>query len=228
MATEVYTTGYVSTIRGDEIYITPLKLIYMREFMEAFEHVRNATGDEEALTHLTNCIRITMKQYAPHIVTTYDVEDNFDMKTVYKILELATGITMKQDEDKTVSQNAKESNNSWKELDLAKLESEAFLLGIWKDYEELERSISMTELTAILEAKRESDYSMRKFMAAIQGVDLDKETGRGEENAWERLKAKVFSGGKTTDPNDITAYQGAAATKAGFGIGMGLGYEDLR
>ena len=48
-----------------------------------------------------------------------------------------------------------------------------------------------------------------------------------DANAWEKMKAKVFSGGKASDPNDILALQGINAQKAGFGIGMGLSYERI-
>ena len=41
------------------------------------------------------------------------------------------------------------------------------------------------------------------------------------------MKARVFSRGQTSDGNDVLALQGANAQKAGFGIGMGLEYEDL-
>jgi hypothetical protein len=41
------------------------------------------------------------------------------------------------------------------------------------------------------------------------------------------MKARVFSGGKTSDPNDIVSFQGAKAQQAGFGLNMGIGYEDL-
>jgi hypothetical protein len=112
-------------------------------------------------------------------------------------------------------------------MDIVSLESEVFLLGIWKDYDELETCLSMPELTTTLNAKREADYKEKKFLAAMQGVDLDKQTGKDDGNAWEKMKAKFFSGGKTSNSNDITALQGYNAQKAGFGIGMGLGYEDL-
>jgi hypothetical protein len=112
-------------------------------------------------------------------------------------------------------------------MDLAKLESEVFLLGIWKDYNELELSLSMPELMATLESKRDLDYQEKKFLAAIQGVDIDKNSGKSSENKWEEMKARVFSGGKAKDGNDVLALQGVNAQKAGFGIGMGLGYEDL-
>jgi hypothetical protein len=41
------------------------------------------------------------------------------------------------------------------------------------------------------------------------------------------MKARVFSGGQTSDSNDILSFQGPKARKAGFGIGMGLDYENL-
>jgi hypothetical protein len=42
------------------------------------------------------------------------------------------------------------------------------------------------------------------------------------------MKARVFSRGATDDANDVLSLQGPKAKKAGFGIGMGLGYEDQR
>jgi hypothetical protein len=85
----------------------------------------------------------------------------------------------------------------------------------------------MPELLITLESKRELDYQEKKFLAAIQGVDLDKNSSTAPENKWEEMKAKAFSGGKASDPNDILSLQGYNAQRAGFGIGMGLGYEDL-
>lgn len=98
-------------------------------------------------------------------------------------------------------------------------------MGQWKDYEDLESSLSMPELTAILISKREKEHQDRKFLAAIQGVDLDGEEDKNRgQKEWEDLKAKVFSGGATKDSNDILSLQGSSAAKAGIGIGMGLDY----
>jgi hypothetical protein len=80
----------------------------------------------------------------------------------------------------------------------------------------------MPELIAILEAKNNQEYESRKFMAALQGVDLDSSSS---ENKWEEIKTRAFSKGSTSNPNDILALQGKAAQQAGFGIGMGLDYE---
>lgn len=83
----------------------------------------------------------------------------------------------------------------------------------------------MPELSAILKASRDKDHEERKFSAAIQGIDLD--ASSEQEDPWEKLKAKVASGGKAADSKDILALQGANAAQAGFGIGMGLDFEDL-
>ena len=79
----------------------------------------------------------------------------------------------------------------------------------------------MPELTAILVAKRESDSQEKKFLAALQGVDLDKESS-ASSNAWEDMKARVFSGGKAKKSNDVLSLSGINAKNAGFGIGDGL------
>lgn len=207
--------------------MTPLKIKYLREFMELFEKMEEVNGEDETLDLLLDCTRVSMKQYYPLIKTVDEVQDQIDLKAMYKILEVAAGIKINDESEEPVSTQAKESSPKWSEMDLVALESELFLLGIWKDYDDLESSLSMPELTVTLNAKRDAEYRDKKFLAAMQGVDLDKQTGKDQSNAWEKMKARVFSGGKTSDPNDIVSLQGISAQRAGFGIGMGLGYEDL-
>ena len=226
MATTIYDINYAQLIDGTTITLTPLKIKYLREFMVFFESVKESVDDDEAIQQLAICALVCMKQYYPSIKTIEQLEDSIDMPTVYKILDAAAGIKIINQED-NIKEQATESGSPWEKLDLAKLESEVFLLGIWKDYDELESNLSMPELMATLESKRELDYAERKFLAAIQGIDLDKQSGKDESNAWEKMKAKVFSGGKAKDPNDITALQGYNAQKAGFGIGLGLDYVDM-
>ena len=230
MATEIYNKTNIFLVDGTELEITPLKIKYLREFMIAFDHVKYSRDDDEAIEKLTECVRICMKQFYPEISKTVeDIEDNLDLPTIYQILDIAAGIKINEKSEQPVKSQATGSGQTWSDLDLAKLESEVFLLGIWKDYNELEKNLSMPELLVTLESKRDLDYQERKFLAAIQGVDLDKATGasRGQKE-WEDLKARVFSKGKATDSNDILALQGENAKKVGFGIGMGLDYEDLR
>ncbi len=230
MATEIYKTEIIQLLDGTEIEVVPLKIKYLRQFMDTFEAIRATKNDEEAILVLSECVRICMKQFYPKISKRLeDVEDNIDMPTIYKILDVAAGIKINKKSEQPVKEQATESGSSWETLDLAQLESEAFLLGIWKDYQELEESMSITELIATISSKRELDYEEKKFLAAIQGIDIDKNAGNGRgQQEWEDLKARVFSGGKARDGNDILALQGPAAEKAGFGIGMGLDYDDLR
>jgi len=221
----VYESTTIKLVDNTEVYITPLKIKFLREFMEAFEKLDSISDNEDAVGVLAECARIAMKQYYPSIKTIEDLEDNLDMPTVYKIIDIAAGIKVNEDKSEPVKEQAQSSGETWKTLDLVGLESEVFLLGIWKDYEELESSLSMPEITAILSSKRDIDYQEKKFLAAIQGVDLDKNNRKN--NAWEEMKARVFSGGGTSDPNDVLALQGQTAAKAGFGIGMGLDYKKL-
>ncbi len=229
MATKIYDSAVLTTIEGESLYITPLKIKYLRLFMEEFENVKKAVNDSDAISFVSKCALLAMMQYKPEVKTMEQLEDLFDLPTLYRIIDIAAGIKLKkeegaEEESVPISDQAKDGSQTWENMDLAKLESEVFLLGIWKDYEELEASLSMAELSETLSAKREADYADKKFMAAIQGVDLDANKEK-EENAWEKLKNKVFN--KGGDPNDVTSLKGQKAAKAGFGIGMGLSYEKL-
>lgn len=227
MPTEIYKSAVVELIDGTELYITPLKIKFLKLFLDEFENVKVAKNDDDAIDALAKCTVISMRQYYPKIKTQQELEDNIDMPTIYKILEYSAGIKINEKSEEPVKQQATESGKTWEELDLAELESEVFLLGIWKDYEELESSMSMPEITATLKIKRDLDYAQKKFLAAMQGVDLDKASGK-QNNAWEDMKARVFSKGQATDSKDILALQGVNAQQAGFGIGLGLDYEVVK
>lgn len=76
-----------------------------------------------------------------------------------------------------------------------------FLLGNWKNYDQLEEELSIDELIATLDAYRKQKREERKFFAALQGVDIEAE------------------------PADITHLSGYEASQQGFGIGLGLGHS---
>ena len=229
MATTIYNTQIIQLFDGTELEIIPLKIKYLREFMVAFNDVKGSVDDDAAIEVLVECTRICMKQYYPEISGSIrQIEENIDMPTLYKILDIAAGIKINKSSEEPVKEQAEKSGETWETLDLAKLESEVFLLGIWKDYQELEKSMSMPELLATLEVSRELDYTEKKFLAAIQGVDLEAQAQpeKGQQE-WENLKARVFSRGQTSDANDVLSLQGPKAKSLGFGIGNGLDYEDL-
>lgn len=231
MANEIYKTHYVYTIDDVEIEISPLKIKYMREFMEHFNTINSTSTESEAVSVITKCVQIAMKQFYPALsLKVEDVEDSFDLQTLYTILDYAANIRFNSSSDSKEEDSSKDSksSSSWDDFDLSKLETEAFLLGIWKNFDDLERSISVVELVSIVSAMRELDYEEKKFLAAMQGVDLDSETNKDRgQKEWEDMKARVFSGGAASDSNDILSLQGQNAKKAGFGIGFGLEYEKI-
>lgn len=223
MATKIYDVEDLILLDNSIIHLEPLKIKFLREFMDVFENVKKAKDDEEAVDKLTDCVVVCMKQFKPELAIKETVEDICDMAMIYKIVELAANIKINNDGKESVVDQA-DSKASWADFDLVAIESELFLLGSWKNYEELELSMSLPEVISILTSKRDLDYQEKRFFAAMQGVDLDKNS-KQEPNAWDKLKAKVFSGGATDDSNDILALQGINAQMAGFGIGNGLSYE---
>jgi hypothetical protein len=221
MATRVYEEYPITLFDGTEIFVSPLKIKYLDQLMEAFNAVHKANDDFESIAIMVECTRVAMKQFYPEISKTVEqIEDNFDLPTIYKILDYAAGIKINEAKDEPVKDQAEQSGQTWADLDLVKLETEVFLLGAWKNYEELEISMSMPELLKTISTKRELDHIEKKFLAAMQGVDIDK---GAENDKWEEMKNRILYKGK--DQNDITSLSGRRAVEAGFGIGEGLDYE---
>lgn len=230
MPTNIYEIDEVFTIENQRIELSPLKIKYMKKFMDVFQTIDNAMSDDQAVDTLSECVRIAMEQFAPEYSKDIEtIQDNFDLAAIYHIMDIGAGIKLTDKTNESVLEQAQQENeeSTWDMLDLAKLETEVFLLGIWKNYDELESSICIQEIMAILSSRRELDYEEKKFMAAIQGIDLDGEQDRGQKE-WEDLKARVASKGMATDSSDILALQGQAAVQAGFGIGMGIDYEVVK
>ena len=67
----------------------------------------------------------------------------------------------------------------------------------------MEENLTVEELLLILEAARKKDWESKKFMAQLQGVDLESDS----------------------EVEDVANLKGVHASQAGFGIGMGLGYS---
>jgi hypothetical protein len=63
-----------------------------------------------------------------------------------------------------------------------------FLIGHWRNFGELEDSLSMPELVAVLEAHRKKNERQQRWEAALQGVDIGdsdaEEAQTSFEEAW--------------------------------------------
>ena len=112
MATEIYKIEYVLTIDGTEIEIIPLKIKYMRQAMDIFNTIGDDMNEEQIIDVLCDCARITMKQYAPNFSNTLnDILDNFDINTVYEILDLSMGIKINKKNEDSLKDQAEDSQN---------------------------------------------------------------------------------------------------------------------
>lgn len=61
-------------------------------------------------------------------------------------------------------------------------------------------------------------------MAALQGVDLDENSGGdGKTKSFDEVRREAL--GDDPNTNDIANLKGSLAREAGFGVGMGIGYE---
>lgn len=83
----------------------------------------------------------------------------------------------------------------------------------------------MPELLATLEAYREQKRQDRKFMAMLQGADMEEEETAGPTSEDIKKRAMIKAAGGDPDRNDIVDIRGDLAEQLGFGIGQGLAYE---
>ena len=97
MATQVYEVVEVELIDGTVIKMRPLKISLLRDFMEEFQKI----GDEEiaednikSMDVLMKCAAIAMKQYDEKLSDREVLEEVIDLPTVYKIIEVASGIKL--------------------------------------------------------------------------------------------------------------------------------------
>lgn len=81
----------------------------------------------------------------------------------------------------------------------------------------------MPELIQTLKSIQKLESDKRRFLASIQGVNLEGDGEEKEGPSFEDVQRRAM--GITARGNDIVSLQGQFAAQAGFGIGAGLGYE---
>jgi hypothetical protein len=96
MATSVYEKTELELMDGTVIQLRPLKISLLREFMQKFDTVVEvATDNVGSMDVLVECAMIAMKQYNPDYSEDREkFEDVADIKMVYKIIEVASGIKL--------------------------------------------------------------------------------------------------------------------------------------
>ena len=81
----------------------------------------------------------------------------------------------------------------------------------------------MPELIQTLKAIQKDESGKRKFLASIQGINLDDESNSDEGPSFDDIKRRAM--GIEAVGDDVVSLQGSFAAEAGFGIGAGLGYS---
>lgn len=96
MATTVHEAVKISLMDGTEIEARPLKISLLRPFMKKFEGVAAvADNNEKSMTLLVECVQIAMQQYKPDMAKDIKaLEEILDLPTVYKIVEVASGVEL--------------------------------------------------------------------------------------------------------------------------------------
>lgn len=79
----------------------------------------------------------------------------------------------------------------------------------------------MPELVQTFKAMQKTESEKRKFLAGIQGIDLDGEQEE-ESSSFEDVRRRAM--GINASEDDVVSLQGVLAAESGFGIGAGLGY----
>ena len=71
---------------------------------------------------------------------------------------------------------------------------------------------------------QKTEEEKRKFLASIQGVELNESSNKNEEgSSFEDIKRRAL--GINASADDVVSLQGSFAAQAGFGIDAGLGYS---
>lgn len=75
------------------------------------------------------------------------------------------------------------------------------MLGIWKNFQDIEESLTLPELEALISQSREAEYRKQQFMAAIQGIDLGEAMADQNKEKWRQaqLRAEATLGGKSAE-----------------------------
>jgi hypothetical protein len=97
MATSVYETVEIELMDGEKISLRPLKISLLREFMVEFQKISQQDIAEDNIASmdlLLDCAVIAMKQYKVELAKKELLEEIVDLPTVYKIIEVASGIKL--------------------------------------------------------------------------------------------------------------------------------------
>jgi len=99
MTTTVYEANKVTLMDGTELVLKPLSVSLLRKFMKKFDKIAQVADDNvKLMTVLMGFVPIALEQYKPEFAKdAAALESNIDFPTVYKIVDVASGIKLGED-----------------------------------------------------------------------------------------------------------------------------------
>jgi hypothetical protein len=100
MPTTVYDTLEIKLSNGDVITVAPLKINRLKKFLAVVKPLQEGkeTTEEQAMEIFVKAGMICMEQFAPDLAADQDkFEDNIEVPTLMKILEVAGGLKLNDD-----------------------------------------------------------------------------------------------------------------------------------
>lgn len=93
MATKMYEEINLTTQGGTELVIRPLTIKSLRAFMKKMEELNGEDiTDEKGIDVMVDAAKIAIRQCNPDLENIEDLEDELDIPTVNKILEVSGGV----------------------------------------------------------------------------------------------------------------------------------------
>lgn len=94
MADKATSKEKVTLVDGTELTIQPLKISLLRPFMKKFQELATVSDDnDKSMDVLVDCVQIAFKQFKPDLAEDRGaLEDVLDLPTVYKIIDIASGM----------------------------------------------------------------------------------------------------------------------------------------
>jgi inhibitor of KinA sporulation pathway (predicted exonuclease) len=98
MTTTVHEKEIVTLVDGTEIELRPLSIALLRKFMKTFDKIAKVADDnDKSMSVLMECVQIALQQYKPELAEDLaKLESNIDLPTVYKIVDVASGIKLNE------------------------------------------------------------------------------------------------------------------------------------
>lgn len=96
MTTTVHEASIITLMDGTKLETRPLKISLLKPFMKKFNDIQDAQDDnEKSMDILLDCVQIALEQYNSELSKDRKaLEEVIDLPTVYKIIEVASGINL--------------------------------------------------------------------------------------------------------------------------------------